>query len=154
MKRLWAWLGTNHQSIQALAAILAGILAVGTVIGVKWQIDASARLQKEQSARDIYREYLNISMSRPEFAAPDFCKIAASPQYPAYESYITYIMYTAEQVFALGNGWDAVMQAEMEPHAGYFCSPDYIADEYDPKVRELAEYVRRKQCAKIAPCAG
>jgi hypothetical protein len=154
MKRLWAWLGTNHQSIQALAAILAGILAVGTVIGVKWQIDAAARLQKEQSARDIYREYLNISMSKPEFSAPDYCAIAASPQYPAYETYITYIMYTAEQVFALGEGWDAVMQAEMEPHAAYLCSPDYIGDEYDSKVREQAEFVRRKQCAQIAPCAG
>lgn len=154
MRRLWQWLGSNHQSIQALAAILAGLLAVGTVIGVKWQIDASARLQKEQSARDIYREYLNISMSRPEFAAPDYCKIAASPQYPAYETYVTYMMYTAEQVFALGDGWDAVMQAEIEPHAAYLCSPDYSGVEYDPEVSALAELVRRQQCAKIAPCAG
>lgn len=153
MTRLWQWLGANHQSIQALAAILAGILAVGTVIGVKWQIDASARLQKEQSARDIYKEYLNISMSRPEFAAPDYCKIAASPQFSAYETYITYMMYTAEQVFALGDGWDVVMQAEIEPHAAYLCSPDYSGVEYDPKVSALAELVRRQQCAKIAPCA-
>ncbi len=131
MKRLWIWLGANHQSIQALAAILAGILAIGTVVGVKWQIDATARLQKEQSARDIYREYLNISMARPEFAQPDYCKIAGSPQYPAYESYMAYMLYTAEQVFALGEGWRQVMQSDLEPHAAYLCSRDYSADDFD-----------------------
>jgi hypothetical protein len=153
MKRLWQWLGTNHQSIQALAAILAGILAVGTVIGVKWQIDAAARLQKEQSARDIYREYLNISMAKPEFADPDYCKISASSQFAAYESYMAYLLYTAEQVFALGEGWDTVMGAEMESHAGYLCSADYRSDDYDPKVRALAEGIRAKQCPAIKPCA-
>ena len=152
MKRIWQWLGTNHQSIQALAAILAGILAVGTVIGVKWQIDASARLQKEQSARDIYREYLNISMSKPEFSAPDYCAIAASPQYPAYQSYMSYLLYTGEQVFALGEGWDEVMQSEMEPHAAYLCSSEYKADDFDPKVQALVQGIRGKQCAKITPC--
>ncbi len=110
MKRLWYWLGQNHQSIQAMAAIFAGVLALGTIVGVKWQIDAAARLQKEQSARDIYREYLNVSMSKPEFAQPDYCAITTSAQFGAYEAYISYMLYTTEQVFALGDGWDEVMQ--------------------------------------------
>jgi hypothetical protein len=153
MSRIWRWLGENHQSIQALAAILAGVLAVGTVVGIKWQIDSAARLQREQSARDIYREYLNISMSKPEFAQPDYCAIAVSPQFGAYESYMSYMLYTAEQVFTLGDGWDKVMQAEMDPHGAYLCSADYNAQSFTPEVQSLVNEIRNKQCKSIKPCA-
>lgn len=136
-----------------MAAIFAGVLALGTIVGVKWQIDAAARLQKEQSARDIYREYLNISMSKPEFAQPDYCAIATSPQFGAYEAYISYLLYTAEQVFALGDGWDEVMQAEMEQHGAYLCSPDYHAQSFDPEVQSLVDRIRSKQCKTTKPCA-
>jgi hypothetical protein len=149
MMRIWQWLDANHKPVQALTAILAGLLALGTVVTVKWQMDAAARLQKEQSARDIYREYLNISMSKPEFAEPDYCQIAASPrQYAGYESYIAYLLYTSEQVFALGDGWDEVMQAEIEPHAEYLCSADFQRDDYDAKVQRQTEIVRKKQCSQ------
>ncbi len=152
MKKIWLWLGANHHSIQALTAILAGLLAIVAIVGVKWQIDAASILQKEQSARDIYREYLNISMAKPEFSNPDFCEISASPQYPAYESYMAYTLYTAEQVFALGDGWKQVMQSEIEPHVEYLCSPDFQPDDYDPKVQELTANIRAKQCAQIKDC--
>jgi hypothetical protein len=121
IQRFWTWLGKNHQSIQASAAILAALLAVATIAGVKWQMDAAAWLQKEQSARDIYREYLNISISRPEFAQPDYCALSESPQFAAYESYVAYLLYAGEQVLVLGDGWSGVMQGEMERHTAYLC---------------------------------
>jgi hypothetical protein len=152
VKRFWSWLGKNHQSIQASAAILAALLAVATIAGVKWQMDAAARLQKEQSARDIYREYLNISISRPEFAQPDYCALAESPQFAAYESYVAYLLYAGEQVLVLGDGWSGVMQGEMERHAAYLCSPDYQAADYDPAVADVVSRVRADQCVKLARC--
>lgn len=152
IKRFWIWLGKNHQSIQASAAILAAVLAIATIAGVKWQMDAAARLQKEQSARDIYREYLNISIARPEFAQPDYCALSASSQFAAYESYVAYLLYAGEQVLVLGDGWSGVMQGEMERHAEYLCSADYQPTDYDPAVAEVVGRVRAKQCLKLTPC--
>ena len=146
------WIETRAKALQAMAAIDTMTAAVAALVGVKVQIDANARQQRKQSARDIYREYLNISMSKPEFSAPDYCAIAASPQYPAYQSYMSYLLYTGEQVFALGEGWDEVMQSEMEPHAAYLCSSEYKADDFDPKVQASVQDIRGKQCATIKPC--
>lgn len=153
IKRFWIWLGKNHQSIQASAAILAALLAIATIAGVKWQMDAAARLQNEQSARDIYREYLNISISRPEFAQPDYCTLSESPQFAAYESYVAYLLYAGEQVLVLGEGWPDVMQGEMERHAGYLCSADYQPTDYDPAVAEVVSRVRAEQCVKLTRCS-
>ena len=153
MVRLWKWLGEHHQSIQALAAIFAGLLAIGTIVAVKWQIDAAARLQQQQSARDIYREYLSLSISRPEFAAPDYCKLAASPQFASYESYISYLLYTAEQVQSLGDGWRETIAGEIGVHAAYLCSDNaYQAEDYVPEVAALVDKVIAKQCEAIKPC--
>lgn len=153
IRRFWIWLGENHQSIQASAAILAAVLAIATIAGVKWQMDAAARLQKEQSARDIYREYLNISISRPEFAQPDYCALSESPQFAAYESYVAYLLYAGEQVLVLGDGWPDVLNGEMERHAAYLCSADYQPSDYDPAVAAVVQRVRGEQCVKLTPCS-
>lgn len=153
VNRFWTCLGENHQSVQASAAILAALLAIATIAGVKWQMDAAARLQKEQSARDIYREYLNISISRPEFAQPDYCALSESPQFAAYESYVAYLLYAGEQVLVLGDGWSGVMEGEMERHAGYLCSADYQPSDYDPAVADFVSSVRADQCVKLMPCS-
>jgi hypothetical protein len=152
MKQYWHWLGKNQQPIQASAAILAALLAIATVAGVKWQMDATARLQKEQSARDIYREYLNISIAKPEFAQPDYCALSASPQFAAYESYVAYLLYAGEQVLVLGDGWPDVLHGEIERHSGYLCSADYQATDYDPAVAAVVGRVRAEQCEAIQPC--
>jgi hypothetical protein len=152
MGKYWKWLADNHHSIQACAAILAALLAIATVAGVKWQLDAAARLQKEQSARDIYREYLNISISKPEFSQPDYCEISKSKQFAAYESYVAYLLYAGEQVVVLGAGWPEVMGAEMERHSAYLCSTEYQPLDYDATIRWLVNGVQRKQCKAVKPC--
>jgi hypothetical protein len=62
------------------------------LIGIKVQIDANARQQQEQSARDIYREFLNLSISKPEFADPDYCAIKGRSNAGAYENYVEYML--------------------------------------------------------------
>ena len=77
---MFGWLESNSRALQALAGLITALLALLALIGVKWQIDASFDSQREQSARDIYREFLNLSISNPEFADPDYCALKASPK--------------------------------------------------------------------------
>jgi hypothetical protein len=151
MKNIWKWLGNNHGSIQAASAIFAALLAVGTVAMVKWQVDASARLQKEQSARDIYREYLNISISKPEFADPDYCAIKASNQNASYEAYVSYLLYAGEQMLELGDDWNSALDKELAAHAGYLCSSEDWSD-FAPPVEAAIARMQSKSCNKVLVC--
>ena len=72
------WLERNAKALQAVAAIVTAFAALAALIGIKVQIDANMKQQQVQSARDIYREFLNLSISKPEFAQPDYCTIKDS----------------------------------------------------------------------------
>ena len=81
------------------------------------QIDASARQQREQSARDIYREYLNLSIfQNPNFSNPDYCAIEGTANEGAYEDYVEYLLYTSEQVLAAMPDWEPTLSARLTPH--------------------------------------
>ena len=151
MRRVFAWLDAHVGAIQGLSAIATALLAIGALIGVKVQIDASERIQREQSARDIYREYLNLSIGRPEFSAPDYCAILDSPQEVAYENYVEYTLYTAEQAMAADAGWEPVFAATLKSHSAYLCSVTDWSD-YSTEVQDLVANFRADNCRKPAPC--
>ena len=70
-RSLFGWFKKHGQMAQVLASIVTALVALAALIGVKVQIDAAARSQQEQSAREIYREFLNLSIGNPQFAEPD-----------------------------------------------------------------------------------
>jgi hypothetical protein len=146
-----SFLNRNAGVIQAISAILTVLLALAALVGVKFQIDSAERIQREQSARDIYREYLNLSMSKPEFSLPNYCAIIASPQAPAYENFVEYVLYTAEQVMSVDEGWDPIFSAILENHRDYICQIDDTSD-YTPAVSLLLDSFKRGKCTTKAKC--
>jgi hypothetical protein len=151
MTKVIEWLGQHRGAIQGVTAILTVLIAVGALIGVKMQIDATARIQQEQSARDIYREYLNLSISRPEYAAPNYCAIQSSPQEPAYEAYVDYLLYTAEQAMAADPAWRPVFEKSLTSHRAYLCAVDDWSG-YDGDVQAMVGRFRAASCQTVAPC--
>ncbi len=144
MKR---WLERHAKALQASAAIVTMLAAVAALIGVKVQIDASAQQAREQSAREIYREFLNLSISRPEFSDPDYCKIQSSPNEVAYENYLEYTLYTAEQLRSVSPEWDATMLDHLSAHSAALCAEGDWSDD-TPGVRNLITHFRAAQCAQ------
>lgn len=144
-KGMGDWFERHGSLIQGLASIAAVLVAVAALIGVKVQIDAAARLQQEQSARDIYREYLNLSIAKPEFADPDYCAIKGSNQDSAYSNYVDYMLYTSEQLLAVSPEWEGAMAEHWAPHAPYLCS---VKDwsQYPDSVTEMMNRARPKLC--------
>jgi hypothetical protein len=57
----------HANGVQAIAAIMTAVIALSALIGAKFQIYASAKVQPAQSARDLYREFLQLSVSKPNF---------------------------------------------------------------------------------------
>ena len=145
------WLERHSKALQALSAIVMAVVAVAALAGVKYQIDASYRVQREQSAKEIYREFLNISIANPDFAAPDYCALRRTPRRAAYEAYAEYLLYTAEQVIAMDGAWAATFDEQLKTHAAYICAePDLIG--YSDDVEALVKRFRTANCAAAPAC--
>ena len=148
---MFSWLETNSKALQALAGIVTAILALMALIGVKWQIDASFETQREQSARDIYREFLNISISNPDFAKPDYCALKASPKAAAYEAYVDYMLYAAEQSLDMDPAMAAVFTGHMKAHAAFICEFEDTSS-YTASIASMVSEFRERKCAAVKAC--
>jgi hypothetical protein len=147
------WLETRAKALQAMAAIVTMTAAVAALVGVKVQIDANARQQREQSARDIYREYLNLSISKPEFSNPDYCAITGTSNEGAYEDYVEYLLYTSEQVLTAMPDWEQTLSARLTPHKELLCGEADWSEE-TPAVRVMIGRFRARQCKAFVSGCG
>ena len=139
------WLETHSKALQAITGIVTMLVALAALIGVKVQINASERIQREQSARDIYREFLNLSIAQPKFASPDMCVIAGTADEAGYDQYLIYLLYTGEQVLAAQPDWEPTMMAHLEPHREALCGEADWSDEAQP-VQKLVARFRAAEC--------
>ena len=145
-----AWVGRNAKMIQLLVSTASLLVAVFAIAGIKIQIDASTRLQAEQSARDIYREYLNLSINKPEFSEPDYCALKASPQWPAYQNYVDYFLYTSEQVLSVSPDWRPALDDHAAAHQDYLCIISET-DSYAPLVAAMLQDFQDRSCKAVKP---
>lgn len=144
---LIGWFDKHANAVQGIAAMATALIALSALIGVKFQIDAAARTQQQQSARDIYREFLNLSISKPKFAEPDYCAIKGSPQEGAYKNYIDYLLYTSEQILLVSPDWEGALSEHLGAHDQYLCS---VSDwsSYPENVEAMVTKVKTKVCTK------
>lgn len=141
------WFDKHGSAIQGIGSLCTVLIALAALIGVKVQIDAAAHTQQEQSARDIYREFLTLSISKPEFAEPDYCAIKDSAQQPAYRNYVDYLLYTSEQILAVSPDWEPALSEHLAAHDQYLCSVKDWSD-YPEAVQSLVGKLRTKSCTK------
>lgn len=145
------WLKQNAPSIEAAAALITALVAVAAIVGVKLQIDANAAQQASQSARDIFREHLTLSIVNPQFSEPDVCTLIASDQRPAYAAFVEHLLYTSEQILATQTDWNDAISERLAPHIDYFCSTDGW-NGYTQPVTDLIALTRTEYCSAEPTC--
>ncbi len=148
---MWRWIKSNATGLEALGAVTTAAVALAALIGVKFQIDANERVQKTQAAKEIYREYLNITIQHPGLSVANYCSIDRAKDRAAYESYVEYLLYTAEQLIEMDNNWEKPMASEISHHTAYICSRSEWQD-YAPSVAGLVVSLRAKLCHQAASC--
>ncbi len=139
------WLKRHAVAIQSLGAIITALVAMAALVGVKLQVDSNARQQREQSARDIYREYLNLSIARPELADADYCAMHKSDQRAAYENYLEYTLYTADQLLGAAPHWEATMTDHLAAHREALCTDADWSDD-SPQIQGLVRRFKTQSC--------
>jgi hypothetical protein len=150
---LFDWFERHGKAVQGIAAMATILIALAALIGVKVQIDAAARTQQEQSARDIYREFLNLSISKPEFADPDYCAIKGGPQDTAYKNYVEYLLYTSEQMLSVSPEWESALSEHLAAHAQYLCGVQNWSA-YPDNVHDFVGRLNAKMCKQaVSDCS-
>lgn len=146
------WWSRNAGAIEALAATITAIVAVIALVGVKYQLDAADDLQRSQSARDAYRSHLALASTQSEFAKPsDACVLISGPDAGAYMAFVDHLLYSAEQMLDVEEGWNATFAEALAPHAAYMCSkgaPSWSTSE----MASFLETFESNYCVKSIGC--
>ena len=130
------WLIRNSEALQAIGAMATAFAALTALIVIPYQVSQADRIQRDQTAREIYREFLNLTVQKPELANADYCTLTDARQKIAYTAYVEYLLYTAEQMIATSPDWRGPMASYLQDHMAYLCSQG-IWDAQSPEIRDL-----------------
>ncbi len=146
-----AWLRHNGEALQGIGSILTAFLAILALVGVKIQVDAQQDVASAQAGREIYREFLTLSVANPTLADPGNCPDLSDEDVVKYAFYLEHTLYTAEEVIAADEGWALSFDHILENHGAALCeSKDWGG--YSPAVQSLIARVSLDICPKRAPC--
>ncbi len=147
---MWNWLGRHSDRLQGLGAIVTAVAALIAILVIPLQIWSSDRIQRDQTAREIYREFLNLTVQKPELAGADYCAISDGKTRIAYEAYVEYLLYTSEQMTESSPEWQGAMADYLSDHLAFFCSRDGWQDQSEG-VYQIVQKLRM-QCDRIQTC--
>ncbi|MEO0484914.1 MAG: hypothetical protein AAF092_03255 [Pseudomonadota bacterium] len=139
------WLRRNAEALQAVGALLTAAFAIVALVGVKWQLDTSERIARETQARDIYRSFLALSLAQPNYAEPGQCPGFEGAEATAYDYYMEYTLYTAEQVIEMDPAWEGTFEEVFSQHLDWLCGAEFSG--YTEPVERLITQMQARQCA-------
>lgn len=147
-----SWFRRNAEVIEAVAACTTAVVALFALIGVKFQLDATEKLQLAQSARDTYRTHLALAVTHADFAAPlDGCAILESDRVGGYVAFVDHLLYSAEQMLVVEDGWEGTFMNQLSAHQDYICSASGPLGETE-KTAALLKQFRGLECSAKPRC--
>ncbi len=145
------WLRANGEALQGIGSILTAFLALLALVGVKIQVDAQAKVASAQAAREIYREFLTLSVAHPDLADPGDCPAFSDKGAVEYAFYFEHMLYTAEEVIAADATWSESFDHIFENHGANLCETKDWAG-YTPAVQALIARVSLDICPRREAC--
>jgi hypothetical protein len=119
----WQVKGNASQKASAMAAILSFCIAFVAVVFVWRQIENNRQITRETTARQIFRQHLELAINKPQLALP--------PSNPdeqhrtQYEFFVTHLLFTCEEIVAAfpgDQGWKGGCASQMKDHKTYICT--------------------------------
>ncbi len=146
------WLRRNAETIEAVAATVTALTAICALVGVSLQLRATDAIARAQSARQAYATHLTLAVAHPTFAAPtDACALLRSDRAASYSAFVDHLLYAAEQMLAVEDGWGATFEAALAPHGAYICLPDGAWGD-TPETQALLDVFRVRHCSTQTTC--
>ena len=130
------WLTRNAEALEAVGAIATPFAALSELVVIPLQFAQADRVQHDQTAREIYREFLNLTVQKPDLASADYCALKGTTQATAYAAYVEYLLYTAEQMIDTSPDWRGQMASYIGDHMAYLCTEGSWSAQ-SPDIKEL-----------------
>ncbi|MFT4715944.1 MAG: hypothetical protein ACI861_000608 [Paracoccaceae bacterium] len=147
-----SWLNRNGQGIEAIAASITALVAIGALFGVKFQLDENERQQRNVSARASYQSHLALAVANPDFAQPvGGCALLESNRALAYQAFVDHLLYSAEQMLAVEEGWEPVFLEHLVTHKDILCSANVLGGDTLALDNLLTEF-KTTVCLKTPSC--
>lgn len=144
------WLTRNSKALEAAGAIATAFAALTALIVIPYQVAQADRIQRDQTAREIYREFLNLTVQKPELANADYCALKDPKDQTAYAAYVEYLLYTAEQMIDTSPDWRAPMASYLGDHMAYICS-EGVLDAQSEDIKDLLAELALS-CGAVQTC--
>ena len=159
MDWLIAWLNTNGDAVTALAAIVALVFGV-------WQVLAARAVQREATAKEIWKEYYLSCVDHPELANPGLSKLDLKKQelggdrgkFYDYQWFVSFMLLACDEVLQLRGGgpdWERFVQNNVGYHHDYIRSPAFeksqhlFSPELQSKIDDILEEKRPKRQSSL-----
>ena len=141
----------NAEKIGNLAQVLIALLAILALLYTRRQISVARRAQREATAKDIYRGYLELAFAHPQLAIPGPETNIADGQYRWFVA----ILLNAGDEILYGTSapvWRKVIMAELRYHVKYLQSNEFLDEDrgwnlYSNELRSLATSVIKDETA-------
>jgi hypothetical protein len=142
----------NAEKIGNLALVFIALLAVFAFFFARGQISAARRREREATAREIYRRYLELAFAYPELAVPG---PEANIAEGKYRWFVANLLNSSDEVLesASASVWRKVIMAELRYHVKYLQSKEFLEEDrgwnlYSKELRSLAMTVIKEETAR------
>jgi|SRR5580704_8872794 hypothetical protein len=156
-------------SFLKIAEGLGGLATVGTLIvalcALKFareQISEAKNSQREATAKDIYRDYLELAFNNPKFANPaEFINGAGGDGWKQkgewnkderYRWFVSFMLNSCDEIAQSKPGdesWRKTIFLDLQYHQDYLKSPQFVEDGgwnlYSPELKNIVDRFVKQQ---------
>src|SRR5262249_43322244 len=156
MAEPWQTAGNTSQKISAIAAGFSLCIALGAIWFV-WQQILNSR---ETTARQFFRQHLELAIQNPKFSSPDYQAIetGGAASLAQYGFFVEHLLFTCDEIvsaFPGDFGWRGACVSHVSAHAAYLCG--HIAGTslatYSREMQDLIRSVMSAASPSVSACA-
>lgn len=140
--------------VDGFATTLAALFALIGVGMVYVQIRANRAIQREATAKDLFRQYLQEGLEHPELVNPDPEMLLQGKRSVQYEFFVANMLYSFDEVLqnTRSKDWREVVRGEMARHVEYLRSSEFQVRRqyYAPDIVTIIDAVCADAAARSA----
>jgi|GEM_PF-4808727 len=137
--------------VEALATVAAAIFAFVGIAMVYIQIRENRAVQREATAKSLFRQYLQEAFERPELVHPDHDQLRQQGRSVQYELFVANMLWSFDEVLQnmRSDDWCEVVHGEVARHAEYIRSAEFQSKRryYASDISEIIDTI----CADVEP---
>jgi hypothetical protein len=108
------------------------------------QVHRNRTSQRENTAKSIYRDYLQMAVNDPLLADGDFQKITTSNGLEKYRWFVSYLLWACEEIIEFAPKdeiWDRDVRQQIGYHRQYLLSSEFKENELGFYSEKLQDYI-------------